>query len=62
MPTGWLQRGFRFGSDIGLLNETSFGASIFKRMNEDLIFDVSEGLQLLDYQPRMFEPEFPFLT
>ena len=34
-----------------------FGASIFQRMNEDLIFDVAEGLDILDYRPRPFHPE-----
>jgi nucleoside-diphosphate-sugar epimerase len=58
LPTGWLQTSFRWASDIGLLNETTFGASIFQRMNQDLIFDIDEGLRLLDYQPRPFAPDF----
>ena len=56
LPTGWLQKLFRAGSRIGLLSETAFGSSLFQRMNEDLIFDVDEGLQVLNYQPRGFEP------
>jgi nucleoside-diphosphate-sugar epimerase len=59
LPTDWLQKGFRWASDIGVLHETSFGASIFERMNQDLVFDISESLQLLKYQPREFRPEIP---
>ena len=54
LPEIWLERGFRWASSIGLVHETAFGSSIFRRMNEDLIFDTAEGLRLLDYQPRRF--------
>jgi nucleoside-diphosphate-sugar epimerase len=56
-PTDWLQRSFQWASNIGMMHETSFGATMFERMNQDLIFDVSEGLQLLHYEPRLFKPE-----
>lgn len=54
LPESWLEKGFRFASEIGFLRETSFGSSIFRRMNEDLVFDTENGLRLLDYQPRKF--------
>lgn len=54
LPESWLERGFRLATDLGLLRETAFGSSIFRRMNEDLIFDTETGLRLLDYQPRRF--------
>ena len=44
LPSNFLQTGFR---------------AIFQRMNEDLVFDVAEGLKILDYQPRPFKLEFP---
>jgi hypothetical protein len=44
LPSNFLQTGFR---------------AISQRMNEDLVFDVAEGLKILDYQPRPFKPEFP---
>ena len=37
------------------MQESYFSTSVFRRMNEDLIFDVAEGLQLLNYQPRDFQ-------
>lgn len=56
LPTEWLEKGFRWGTNAGILNERSFGSSIFRRMNEDLVFDVEEGLPLLKYEPRNFIP------
>lgn len=56
LPTEWLEKAFRWATNIGLLNERAFGSSIFRRMNEDLIFDVEEGLRLLKYEPRKFTP------
>jgi hypothetical protein len=58
LPSQWLENCFNLGSKIGLLSEQAFGASIFHRMNQDLVFDVTEGLALLDYQPRSFSPTF----
>jgi nucleoside-diphosphate-sugar epimerase len=62
LPTALLQKAFRFSARIGLVKETSFGASMFQRMNEDLIFDTAEGLRALNYQPRRFEPAFPSVS
>jgi uncharacterized protein YbjT (DUF2867 family) len=59
LPTTLLQKGFRAAAQIGLVKESSFGASMFQRMNEDLVFDTAEGLQILNYKPRDFKPEFP---
>ena len=59
LPTGLLREGFRAASALGLLRNASFGSSVFQRMNEDLVFDVAEGLQVLGYQPRPFEPNVP---
>jgi len=58
LPATLLQKGFQIASHLGILRETNFGASMFQRMNEDLVFDVAEGLKVLDYQPRSFKPEF----
>ncbi len=58
VPTKILQTGFRWASRFRLIQENAFGHTIFQRMNEDLIFDVSEGLEKLNYQPRKFEPTF----
>jgi nucleoside-diphosphate-sugar epimerase len=58
LPASWLEKGFGFASQIGFLRETAFGGSMFGRMNQNLIFDVAEGLRLLDYQPRIFRPVF----
>jgi len=59
LPTGWLQSAFLWASKMGFVNETHFGASIFHRMNQDLVFDVKEDLKFLNYEPRKFYPEFP---
>ena len=56
LPVEWLEKAFVWGSKAGLLDEQAFGSSIFRRMNEDLVFDVADGLRILDYQPRKFEP------
>ncbi len=58
LPTWLLQAGFRAASNIGFLREKAFGFAVFQRMNEDLVFDVDEGLRLLDYKPRGFKPQF----
>jgi nucleoside-diphosphate-sugar epimerase len=59
LPESWLEKVFRWLSSAGFINETAFGSSVFRRMNEDLVFDTAEGLRLLDYQPREFLPSFP---
>jgi nucleoside-diphosphate-sugar epimerase len=56
LPIEWLAKAFNWASSAGIMNEKAFGSSIFQRMNEDLVFDVEEGLRLLNYQPRKFEP------
>ncbi len=56
LPTEWLAKAFNWASSAGIMNEKAFGSSIFQRMNEDLVFDCEEGLRLLNYQPRKFEP------
>jgi nucleoside-diphosphate-sugar epimerase len=58
LPTALLQKAFRTAARLGLIKESSFGAEIFQRMNQDLIFDVAEGIKVLDYRPRPFKPEF----
>jgi len=58
LPENWLEKGFSWASKIGFLRETAFGVSIFRRMNQDLIFDVAEGLRLLDYKPRPLQLTF----
>jgi len=56
LPTEWLEKTFRAAQSVGILNEKYFGSAIFQRMNEDLVFDVAEGLRVLNYQPRGFDP------
>ncbi len=58
LPTNILQRAFQIASKLGVIREKSFGFSVFKRMNEDLVFDVREGIQLLKLAPRAFYPAF----
>ncbi|MDD5587345.1 MAG: hypothetical protein PHY92_10415, partial [Alphaproteobacteria bacterium] len=57
LPASVLQYGFRLATRLGLVREKAFGFGVFKRMNEDLVYDTEEGLQLLGYAPRKFEPE-----
>ena len=56
LPTGLLGFAFSAASKAGLLHETAFGGSVFKRMNDDLIYDVAPGLKALRYAPRPFDP------
>lgn len=58
LPENWLEKTFRWLSALHPLREAGVGGSMFRRMNEDLIFDVEEGLRTLDYQPRRFAPVF----
>ncbi len=57
LPTPVLQRLFQMATKLGLLNESGFGFEVFKRMNDDLVFDNDEGMKLLNYAPREFEPK-----
>ena len=56
LPVGWLRRAFGLAARCGLVRETGFGSAVFERMNQDLVFDAAEGLDVLDYRPRRFEP------
>lgn len=58
LPVPLLKRAFRIISALGVLKESDFGADIFQRMNEDLVFETATGLEALDYQPRQFDPIF----
>ncbi len=55
LPTKLLSCTFKLAGKLGVISEKSFGFSVFKRMNEDLVFDCREGLELLSYKPRNFE-------
>lgn len=55
LPVPFLRLAFRVASLLGLVRERDFGVAIFQRMNEDLVFDVADGLKALDYQPRRFD-------
>ncbi len=57
LRTEFLKKSMEWASKTGLIQEAFFSASVFQRMNEDLIFDIEEGLRLLDYQPRGFRPK-----
>jgi len=58
LPTDLLQKAFRMATLLRLTKRADFTASTFQRMNEDLIFDNREGLEILDYRPRPFAPDF----
>jgi nucleoside-diphosphate-sugar epimerase len=58
LPTDFLKKAFQAAIRLGIIKEAAFGASIFQRMNEDLVFDTAEGLEILNYQPRLFNPSF----
>ena len=62
MPTGLLYRTVQAGMNLGMFNETAAGAAALRHMNDDLLLDIDEGLALLDYQPRAFNPTFPELV
>ncbi len=57
LPTRLLMKAFGLAESLGVLREKSFGNAIFQRMNQNLIFDVADGLQVLDYKPREFRPK-----
>lgn len=57
LPLWLLKTAFRLASVTGLLREKHFGFAVFQRMNEDLVFDVKEGLEVLSYAPRLFLKE-----
>lgn len=59
LPTIVLTAALHAAQNMGLFRNKSFDGAIFHRMNEDLVFDVAEGLTLLDYQPRGFKPNIP---
>jgi len=57
LPTSWWQGAFKMATKTGLLRLGAFNPEIFKRMNDDLVYDVDDGLKLLNYAPRAFAPE-----
>lgn len=57
LETGVFKKGFEWVSNSHLIQDSFFSTAVFQRMNEDLIFDASEGLTLLNYQPRGFNPK-----
>ena len=59
LPVPWLRTAFGAAAKVGILRETGFGSAVFTRMNQDLVFDVTEGLEVLGYRPRTFEPGLP---
>ena len=56
LPVPWLRLAFGTAARLGLVRETGFGSAVFARMNQDLVFDVAEGLEILGYAPRPFAP------
>ena len=58
LPTFFLKMVFMLATKMGFVKETSFGAAFFERMNDDLVFDVKEGIDVLRYEPRSFNPFF----
>lgn len=58
LPTRFLQSCLRAVAKLGLLQSSNFSAEVFLRMNQDLVFEVADGLKAIKYQPRSFKPEF----
>ena len=56
LPVPMLRLAFGLGARLGLVRESGFGSAVFARMNQDLVFDVAEGLEVLGYAPRPFQP------
>ncbi len=56
LPVAWLRVAFSLAARIGIVRESGFGSAVFARMNQDLVFDVAEGLEVLGYAPRTFKP------
>lgn len=56
LPLGLLELPFRLAKQIGLLKDRHVGFGVFQRMNEDLVFEVADGLKLLKYEPQNFQP------
>ena len=56
LPARWLRSGFGLAQMCGIGREQGFGSAVFGRMNEDLVFDIAEGLTVLNYDPRPFQP------
>lgn len=56
LPVSWLRLAFGLAARAQLLRESGFGSAVFARMNQDLVFDVADGLEVLGYAPRRFEP------
>ncbi len=56
LPVSWLRLAFGLAARARLLRESGFGSAVFARMNQDLVFDVADGLEILGYAPRRFEP------
>lgn len=55
LPVSWLRLAFGVAARVGIVREAGFGSAVFARMNQDLVFDVAEGLAVLGYRPRPFE-------
>ena len=58
LPVPLLKIIFKTASALGVIKESSFGAHIFQRMNEDLVFETATGVAAINYQPRPFKPTF----
>ena len=56
LPVAWLRAAFALAARLGIVRESGFGSAVFARMNQDLVFDVDEGLAVLRYAPRAFVP------
>ena len=54
LPVPLLRAAFGAAAKLGILRETGFGSAVFARMNQDLVFDTTDGLDVLGYRPRGF--------
>jgi nucleoside-diphosphate-sugar epimerase len=57
LPSSWCQNSFRLMAKLSPSHVHAFSPEVFRRMNDDFIYDADEGLLLLDYAPRGFMPE-----
>ena len=55
LPAGLLGLALRLGRAI---TGSAYSPALFARMNADLTFDPSAAIEVLDYAPRAFQPDF----
>lgn len=56
LPRRVLAKSIKMAGKIGMINVTSIDVGGLQRCNDDFVFENQEGLRLLNYSPRKFEP------